>query len=78
VIFYVAMIPFFFFGIYAAIRRMNVPALLMAAFFGYFVVYHTVLAAMIRYRIPVMPLFFILSAFGLIAGIAGKEGAEID
>jgi hypothetical protein len=59
------LIPFFFFGIYTAKKKKNVPALLLALFFGYFVVFHVVLSSMIRHRMPVMPLFFILSALGL-------------
>ncbi|MBU1007071.1 MAG: glycosyltransferase family 39 protein [Candidatus Omnitrophica bacterium] len=65
IIFYGAMIPFFLLGIYIAVSKKNMPALLITTFFSYFVICHTIFASMIRYRIPVMPLFFILSALGL-------------
>jgi hypothetical protein len=65
-VFYVGMIPFFIFGVYISIKNRNTQALSIILFFAYFVIVHSVFASMIRYRIIVMPLFFILSAFGLI------------
>ncbi|MDD4910398.1 MAG: glycosyltransferase family 39 protein [Candidatus Omnitrophica bacterium] len=64
-ILYAAMLPFFLIGIYTAIRKRSEPALLVAVFIISFVVLHSFIPAMIRYRLAVMPLFFLLSALGL-------------
>jgi hypothetical protein len=64
-VFYGAMIPFFFLGVYNVLKKRNIQALLIVAFFIYFIAFHIALASMIRYRITVMPLFFVLAAYGL-------------
>lgn len=78
---YVGMIPFFFMGVYAAVRKGNQPALLIVLFFACFAGLHSFVPAMIRYRIVVMPLFFMLSALGLwrkeISDGARSGGAEV-
>lgn len=64
-VWYVGLTPFVLAGVVIAVRRRNIPALLLAGFLAYVVAYHAVLASQIRYRIIAMPVWFILAALGL-------------
>ena len=62
---YVAMVPFFFLGSWTAVRRVNPMALVLVLFVASFVIMHAIVAAEMRYRTGVMPVFFVLAGLGL-------------
>jgi 4-amino-4-deoxy-L-arabinose transferase-like glycosyltransferase len=64
-LFYVALIPFFLAGVLAALRRPDRRTMVVVGFFAASVLLHTVVASQVRYRVALMPLFFLIATLGM-------------
>ncbi|MBI4355025.1 MAG: glycosyltransferase family 39 protein [Candidatus Omnitrophica bacterium] len=78
-ILYVGLIPFFLLGVALAVKRRHLPALVLLGFIVALVGFHAVVASQIRYRITIMPFYFVLAASGLEAAwqrLRGRPALE--
>jgi len=59
------LLPFIFIGFYLIIKMLQLPQLFILSLLIYHMVFHLLICYLYRYRLPILPLFFLIGWYGV-------------